>query len=261
MRIAAGLEYEGTAYSGWQAQGHARGVQTEVEAALSRIADQTVATTCAGRTDAGVHAAGQVIHFDTTAQRPTDAWLLGGNSQLPPDISLRWIRPVADEFHARYSARARRYRYVIHNSRSRSGLFAHRAGWCTWPLDAQRMHEAARHLLGEHDFSAYRAAECQSRTPHRRVLEISVKRSGEWLAIEIEANAFLHHMVRNIAGVLMAIGRGSQPVDWTRTVLEGRDRRLGGVTAGPEGLYFLQVRYDAHFQLPLSELPGFGVLP
>jgi tRNA pseudouridine38-40 synthase len=261
MRLAAGLEYEGTAYAGWQIQSHARGVQAEVEAALSRIADQAVATTCAGRTDAGVHALGQVIHFDTTAERPTDSWLLGGNSQLPPDISLRWIKPVPDEFHARYSARARRYRYVIHNSRSRSALFAHRACRYTYPLDAERMHEAAQHLLGEHDFSAYRAAECQSRTPRRRILEISVQRQGEWLAMEVEANAFLHHMVRNIAGVLMAIGRGSQPVDWARTVLEGGDRRLGGVTSGPEGLYFLRVNYDVHFQLPIPELPGFGLLP
>jgi tRNA pseudouridine38-40 synthase len=261
LRLAAGLEYEGTQYAGWQAQHHARGVQAEVETALSRIADHTIATTCAGRTDAGVHALGQVIHFDTTAERPIDAWLLGANTYLPADISLRWVKAVPPDFHARHSAQSRRYRYVILNSRSRSALFAHRAYWCTYPLDTQRMHEAAQYLLGEHDFSAYRAAECQSRTPQRRVMEISVERMGEWLAIEIEANAFLHHMVRNIAGVLMAIGRGVQPGDWTRTVLQGRDRKLGGVTAGPEGLYFLRARYDGKFQLPTPGFPGFGLLP
>lgn len=261
MRLAAGLEYEGTDYAGWQAQNHARGVQAEVEAALSRVADNTITTTCAGRTDAGVHALGQVIHFDTAVERPTDAWLFGANTYLPDEISLRWVRTVPDDFHARYSAQSRRYRYVILNSRSRSALFAHRSCWCTYSLDAQHMHEAAQHLLGEHDFSAYRAAECQSRTPNRRVLEISVERKGEWVAIEVEANAFLHHMVRNIAGVLMAIGRGVQPSDWTRTVLEGRDRRLGGVTAGPEGLYFLRARYDEGFRLPVPQFPGFGLLP
>ncbi len=261
MRLAAGVEYEGTAYAGWQRQHHARSVQGEVEAALSRVADQTIATTCAGRTDAGVHALGQVIHFDTTASRANDAWLLGANSHLPSDISLRWVSPMPDEFHARYSARARRYRYVIFNHRSRPALYAHRACWFYHPLDAMRMHEAAQHLLGEHDFSAYRAAECQSRSPNRFVEEITVTRQGNWVAIEIEANAFLHHMVRNIAGVLMAIGKGSQPIDWTRTVLEGRDRQAAGVTAAAEGLYFLRVRYDTQFQLPSTDDPGFGLLP
>jgi tRNA pseudouridine38-40 synthase len=220
-----------------------------------------VTTVCAGRTDAGVHALGQVIHFDTAARRTDDAWLLGGNSQLPPDISLRWVQSVPAGFHARHSARSRRYRYVIHNSRSRSALFAQRAGWCTWPLDAERMHEAAQCLVGEHDFSAYRAAECQARTPHRRVLGISAARHGEWIAIEVEANAFLHHMVRNIVGVLIAIGRGQQPVDWALGVLEGRDRRLGGVTAEPGGLYFLRARYDAAYGLPEPGLPDIDLLP
>jgi tRNA pseudouridine38-40 synthase len=261
MRLAAGLEYEGTAYAGWQAQNHAQGVQNLVEQALSRIADRPVSTVCAGRTDAGVHALGQVIHFDVGVERPLDAWLLGSNSHLPSDISLRWVRAVPPDFHARHSARARRYRYLIHNSRSRSGLYAHRAAWCTHPLDAQRMHAAAQSLLGEHDFSAYRAAECQSRSPNRNVLEITVARQGEWLSIEVEANAFLHHMVRNIAGVLIAIGRGDQPGDWARQVLEGRDRRLGGVTAAPEGLYFLAARYDAAFGLPPHAPCGFAPLP
>ncbi len=261
MRLAAGIEYEGTAYAGWQAQDHALAVQNVVERALSRIADHPVCTVCAGRTDAGVHALGQVIHFDVECERALDAWLLGGNSHLPADVSLRWVQAMPQDFHARYSARSRRYRYLIHNSRSRSGLYAHRAAWCTQPLNVQRMHAAAQLLLGEHDFSAYRAAECQSRSPNRRVLEIAVTRQDEWVAIEVEANAFLHHMVRNIAGVLMAIGRGQQPVDWTRQVLEGRDRRLGGVTAAPQGLYFLQARYDAAFGLPLPAASGFVALP
>jgi tRNA pseudouridine38-40 synthase len=254
MRLAAGLEYIGTQYAGWQAQSHALGVQTVVETALSHIADRPVAIVCAGRTDAGVHALGQVIHFDTDAVRETQAWLLGANSQLPADVSLRWVKLVPADFHARYSARARRYRYLIHNSRSRSALLAHRATRFTYPLDALRMNEAAQCLMGEHDFSAYRAAECQSRSPRRQLMDISVARQGE-------ANAFLHHMVRNIAGVLMAIGRGSQPTDWARAVLEGRDRRLGGVTAEPDGLYFLQVRYDDSLQLPSPTASLFTALP
>jgi tRNA pseudouridine38-40 synthase len=261
MRLAAGLEYVGTHYAGWQAQAHAVGVQNVVEAALAHIADHAVATICAGRTDAGVHALGQVIHFDSEAERNTEAWLLGTNSQLPPDISLRWVKPVPSDFHARYSARARRYRYVVHNSRSRSALLAHRATRFTYPLDVERMHAAAQYLRGEHDFNAYRAAECQARTSTRHIRDISVVRREECVLIEVEANAFLHHMVRNIAGVLMAIGRGSQPVDWTQTVLEGRDRRLGGVTAEPDGLYFLRVRYDDHLQLPDPTQSVFSVMP
>ncbi len=261
MRLAAGLEYVGTHYAGWQAQNHAQGIQSLVEAALSHIADQDVATVCAGRTDAGVHALGQVIHFDTDAVRTPDSWLLGTNSQLPPDISLRWVKPVPEDFHARYGARSRRYRYVIHNSRGRSALLSQRATHFTYALDAERMHEAAQFLKGEHDFSAYRAAECQSRTPQRHLYDISVERRGECVMIEVEANAFLHHMVRNIAGVLMTIGRGKQPVEWTRTVLEGRDRRLGGVTAEPDGLYFLQVRYDESLQLPCPASSLLGALP
>lgn len=261
MRLAAGLEYEGSRYAGWQTQGHARGIQSEVETALSRVANHPVMTVCAGRTDAGVHALGQVIHFDSDADRPDSAWLLGGNSHLPSDISLRWVCRVPDAFHARHSARSRRYRYVILNSRGRSGLYAQRAGWCTWPLDAARMHEAAQSLAGEHDFSAFRAAECQSRTPRRQVREILVTRQGEWVSVEVEANAFLHHMVRNIVGVLTAIGCGDRPVDWARTVLEGRDRRLGGVTAEARGLYLLRVGYDAAYDLPPSYASDSAQLP
>lgn len=261
LRLAAGVEYEGTAYAGWQAQHHAPGVQTQVETALSRIASHAVKSVCAGRTDAGVHALGQVIHFDSSATRGMDAWLFGANTYLPADISLRWVRQVPDDFHARYSARSRRYRYVIHNHRSRSGLFVHRAYWCTAPLDAERMQLAAQHLVGEHDFSAYRASECQSRSPVRTVLEIAVERHGDWVSIDLEANAFLHHMVRNIAGVLVAIGAGSQSPDWAQTVLASRDRRNGGVTLDAVGLYFLHARYDAALALPTPAIPTLPFPP
>ena len=261
MRFAAGVEYEGSAYAGWQAQPHARTVQGEVEAALSRVADRTVGVACAGRTDAGVHALGQVIHFDSEAARGADAWLLGANSHLPADISLRWVRLVPADFHARHSAQARRYRYVIHTSRARSALFARRAHWCKAALDAAAMHAAAQSLLGEHDFSAFRAAECQSRTPMRNVREIVVAARGEWIMLDIEANAFLHHMVRNIAGALMEVGRGERPTGWMGELLAGRDRRLAGVTAGPEGLYFLLARYDDALQLPVSAWADLPLTP
>jgi tRNA pseudouridine38-40 synthase len=253
MRLAAGVEYDGSGFAGWQIQPHAQTVQGAVEAALSRIADHPIRTICAGRTDAGVHALGQVIHFDSDAPRAPHAWVFGANSLLPDSVSLRWVKAVPDEFNARRSARSRRYRYVIHNCRARSGLLGRRAFWFAYPLDAARMQASAACLLGEHDFSAFRAAECQSRTPIRRVDEVMVTRQGDWIAIEIEANAFLHHMVRNIVGVLMAVGQGARPMEWTAGLLAGRDRSLGGVTAGPEGLYFMRVRYDEALSLPAPD--------
>ncbi len=250
MRYAAGVEYVGTAYSGWQAQAHAPGIQAELERALGRVADTPVAVVAAGRTDAGVHALGQVIHFDTGAARKAIAWLFGGNALLPPDINLRWVQPVDSEFHARYSALARSYRYLIHNAPARSSLLCGRAAWCKYPLDEKRMHVAAQHLLGEHDFSAFRAAECQSRTPMRKVMRVQVSRRAQLVVVEIEANAFLHHMVRNITGTLIEIGRDLQPPDWISALLQGRDRTLSGATAPPDGLYLWQVRYPAQFGLP-----------
>jgi tRNA pseudouridine38-40 synthase len=254
-RIALGLEYDGSAFSGWQSQAHARGVQSAVEEALARVADHPVAVTAAGRTDAGVHAAMQVVHFDTPATRSERSWVLGANTNLPSQVSALWAREVPEGFHARYSAMARRYRYVMLNRMSRPALAAERVCWVRDALDAQLMQAAAAHLLGEHDFSSFRGAECQARTPMRRVYAIDIVRRGEWLALTVTANAFLHHMVRNIAGVLIAIGAGEQPTHWAKDVLAARDRKQGGVTAPAGGLYLVGVQYAAALQLP-SEADG-----
>ena len=259
-RIALGIEYDGTAFSGWQAQAHATGVQSAVESALSSVADHAVAVTAAGRTDAGVHATYQVAHFDTTAERTGRAWVLGANSLLRADVSLLWAQQVPPEFHARFGAEARSYRYVIRNTAARPSLDRDRACWVREPLDDALMHGAAQVLVGVHDFSSFRAAECQSRTPIRRLESISVARHGPLLAIDVTANAFLHHMVRNIAGVLLAVGRGKRPGDWVGEVLEARDRRLGGVTAPPQGLYLVGVRYPAEYALPASPEPAASTL-
>jgi len=257
QRWAAAVEYRGTSYSGWQAQGQAPSVQAAVERALSAVADVPTRVTAAGRTDAGVHALGQVVHFDTPAPRSAYAWLLGVNSLLPPDVSLLWTQPVEPGFHARYSALARHYRYVFLNRRARSGLLAQRASWQPRPLDAGAMHRAAQALVGEHDFSAYRGSDCQSRTPMRNVTAIAVRRHGDFVVLEVTANAFLHHMVRNIAGVLQAIGQGRQDEAWAGALLAGRDRTRGGVTAPPEGLYFVGPDYPPGFGLPGRPEPWF----
>ncbi|MFO7304849.1 MAG: tRNA pseudouridine(38-40) synthase TruA [Gammaproteobacteria bacterium] len=250
MRIALGLEYDGSAFSGWQSQAHARGVQASVEAALSRVANHPVKVTAAGRTDAGVHAVMQVVHFDSTSERSERGWVLGANTNLPPQVSALWAKVVPDAFHARYSAFARRYCYLILNRMPRPALAAHRVCWVREPLDAERMHEAAQALIGEHDFSSFRAAECQARTPMRHLYEVTVVRRGDLLVLSVLANAFLHHMVRNIAGVLIAIGTGERPVSWAREVLEARDRTKGGVTAPAAGLYLAGVRYSPALGLP-----------
>lgn len=249
-RIALGVEYDGRGFSGWERQRARRTVQGEVERALSRVAAEPVTVVCAGRTDAGVHAWGQVIHLDTRAVRPDHAWVLGGNANLPADVSLLWAVAVDGAFHARFSARSRRYRYLILNRRARSALHAGRVTWDYRPLDVERMAAAAAHLVGEHDFSAYRAQGCQARSPVRTVHRLTVARHGDLVAIEVEANAFLHHMVRNIAGVLMAVGSGREEPGWAREVLTGRDRNRGGVTAPPDGLYLTAVRYGEEFPLP-----------
>lgn len=250
MRIALGVEYDGTKYVGWQLQDNGLSVQAVVEKAVSRVADQAVHTVCAGRTDTGVHALGQVVHFDTQASRSERAWVFGANSHLPKDVAVIWARTVDDQFHARFCARRRRYRYVIFNRAVRPTFLAFRVAWEYRPLDVSRMLAAAQFLLGEHDFSAYRAAGCQAKTAVRRVERIDISRRDDMITIDIVANAFLHHMVRNIAGVLMAIGAGDQPVDWARQVLLGRDRRLGGKTASPHGLYLVDVDYSPEYDLP-----------
>lgn len=250
MRVALGIEYAGTRYAGWQRQTSAPSVQTEVEAALSKVADHPVEVVCAGRTDTGVHALAQVVHFETGAVRTMRSWTLGANTHLPPDVAVTWAAPVADDFHARFSALARSYRYVILNRTARSAVLRERTCWWHQPLDAERMHAAAQALVGEHDFTSFRAAECQSRVPIRRLERIAVRREGQFVSLEVTANAFLHHMVRNIAGTLLEVGEGSRPVTWVAELLTARDRTVSGPTAPAAGLYFAAVRYPERFGVP-----------
>ncbi|HHO67420.1 MAG TPA: tRNA pseudouridine(38-40) synthase TruA [Gammaproteobacteria bacterium] len=259
MRLACGIEYDGSGFSGWQRQPGSRTVQGEVERALSYVADHPVELACAGRTDAGVHATAQVVHFDSDAPRSERSWLLGANANLPDDVRLLWVQPVAEDFHARFAATARRYRYVILNRPVASALERGRTTWERRPLDETRMAAGARHLLGEHDFSSFRALACQAKHPVRTVHRLDVSRSGPYLYLDVEANAFLHHMVRNIAGVLMAVGRLEEPPDWVAQVLAHRDRTRGGVTAPADGLYLVGVTYPDKFGIDGSgQLPCFG---
>ncbi len=250
VRVALGLEYDGTAFAGWQSQRASPAVQSLIEAALSPVAAEPVGLICAGRTDAGVHARGQVAHFDTHAHRSARGWVLGANTHLPSDINVAWARPVPQHFHARYSAEARTYRYYIYNRSVRSALAARGAAWIRQPLDHERMQSATAALIGSHDFSALRSAASQSHSPIRRVEELTITRRGDFVIMQVTANAFLHHMVRNIAGLLIAIGRGDQDPLWARTVLASKDRSRGGPTASAEGLYFWFVRYPRAFGLP-----------
>ena len=256
MRIALGIEYDGSQFSGWQTQDHGvRTVQQALEAALSKVADHPVQVICAGRTDAGVHASGQVIHFDTEAQRSERGWVLGANSNLPKDACVLWARPVADDFHARFSAQRRAYRFVIFSRPVRPTFLGSRVTWDYRPLDPARMREGAQYLLGEHDFSSYRAVACQAKSPVRTLHRLDVTAQGPFIHLDLEANAFLHHMVRNIAGVLMTIGAGEREPAWAREVLEARDRTVGGITAPPSGLYLIRVEYPEAFGLPRLSPP------
>jgi tRNA pseudouridine38-40 synthase len=250
VRVALGVEYDGTHFHGWQAQEGTRTVQSCLEQALYRVADHRVQVVGAGRTDAGVHATVQVVHFDTRSYRSPRSWVLGANANLPRDLSVLWAVPVPEDFHARFSAIGRTYRYVILNRWTRPALLAHRACWECRPLEVDRMREAAAYLLGEHDFSSFRALACQAKSPVRTVRRLTIERQGERIYIEVTANAFLHHMVRNIAGVLIAIGLGKHPPVWAQKVLEARDRTLGGATASAQGLYLVGVEYPAHFSIP-----------
>ncbi|NNG14409.1 MAG: tRNA pseudouridine(38-40) synthase TruA [Gammaproteobacteria bacterium] len=253
-KIALGIEYNGSAYNGWQKQKHGTGVQEPLEKALSYVADEEIKVVCAGRTDSGVHAASQVVHFETNAERDEQAWRQGTNTKLPNDICVNWAMPVDDEFHARFSALKRYYRYVICTRRVQPAILNNLVSWDYRSFDTQRMQQAAACLRGEHDFSSYRAVHCQAHSPIRTVHQLEVRRSGDFIFIDIEANAFLHHMVRNITGVLMAIGAGEKPVNWAEEVLAHRDRRLGGVTAPPHGLYFMKVSYPDEFMIPEIEV-------
>jgi tRNA pseudouridine38-40 synthase len=250
VRVALGIEYDGSAYCGWQVQAQVRTVQGELERALSAVADHELRLIVAGRTDRGVHALMQVAHFDTVASRSARAWVLGANSRLPTDISVLWAQEVSQNFHARFSAQSRRYLYRILDRPIRPALDRQRVCWSRRPLDERSMRDAAEVLLGEHDFSAFRAAECQARTAVRRLISVGVARSGAVVEIDLRANAFLHHMVRNIAGSLLAVGTGDRPPEWLGEVLASRDRRRAGFTAPSAGLFFMGVEYPRAHELP-----------
>jgi tRNA pseudouridine38-40 synthase len=260
LRVAAILEYDGTEYAGWQSQEHSVSIQDAVQAALSFVAGEPVVAICAGRTDSGVHATGQVIHFDTNAVRTPRAWVLGANTKLSPAIALQWAGEVDHGFHARHKATRRIYRYCILNRSARSALQRTRSAWVHRPLDAEAMHAAAQALIGEHDFSAFRSIECQSKTPVRRVERIEVRREGDYLWLEIAANAYLHHMVRNIVGTLLDLQRGPDPAAAMARVLAGRDRRLAGPTAPAAGLYLWRVEYPRVFAIPAPPAAAQGLI-
>lgn len=246
------MEYHGGAFCGWQKQPSGCAVQDALERALAEIAGGKVATVGAGRTDAGVHALAQAAHFDSNAARPESAWVRGTNALLPTGVAVIWARQVADDFHARYSARERCYRYVLLNHPLRPALDFGRVGWFHMPLDLERMRAAAQYLLGEHDFSAFRSAECQAKSPVRVLRRLEIRRSGDYVVFELAANAFLHHMVRNIVGCLVYVGKGKHPPAWLGGVLAGCDRKLAAPTLDAAGLYLAQVSYDAKWQLPLT---------
>jgi tRNA pseudouridine38-40 synthase len=254
QKIAIGIEYNGTDYYGWQSQCNVMTVQATVEAALSRVADHPVSIVCAGRTDAGVHALGQVAHFESDAKRSLSNWVRGGNVYLPPSISIRWAKWVDSGFHARFSAVARRYQYLIYNHPVRSSIFQARAtGWHR-PLNEIAMQQAARYLLGQQDFNAFRSINCQAKSSIRTVQILEVTRCGDFIKIDIKANAFLHHMVRNIAGVLIAVGEGKRPPEWAQAVLAMRDRKEAGITAPSVGLCLVEVEYPAVFGIPVPSV-------
>ncbi len=250
MRIALGLEYDGSHFCGWQSQPSVCGVQDALERALSEIAGAGVRVHAAGRTDTGVHALSQVIHFDTTAIRPESAWVRGANALLPNSVSVLWARQVNDDFHARFSAQERRYRYLLLNHPVRPGLFNGKIGWFHVPLDVDLMRRGAAYLMGEHDFSAFRAAGCQARSPVKQLRELALARRGDILVFDLAANGFLHHMVRNIVGCLVYVGKKRYPPEWIGELLAKADRTRAAPTFAPDGLYFSGVGYDPEWNLP-----------
>jgi tRNA pseudouridine38-40 synthase len=250
MKIALGIEYNGHNFHGWQAQQNLPTIQGCLEEALSKIADERITTFCAGRTDAGVHATGQVVHFETQAKRNMRAWLLGTNTHLPSTIAVRWAEVVDDDFHARYKALSRTYRYIIYNHTSRPALLTSRITWNYDVLNVATMQTASQYLIGELDFSSFRSSECESTTPMRNVKYIHINRLDDYIVIEIQANAFLHHMVRNIVGALMHIGAGFEEPEWMKKVLLAKDRRQAVETAPPHGLYLINVDYPEMYKIP-----------
>ena len=262
QRIALGIAYNGRYYHGWQRQpsGHIS-IQEKLEDALSIVANEPIKVMCAGRTDAGVHASAQVVHFDTVAQRPLRAWTHGGNMNLPDDVAIQWAQPVDEKFHARFSATARRYRYVIYNHALRPALMDKEVTWNYRPLDIVSMQKAAAHLVGTHDFSSFRAAACQANSPIRTMHHLNVIAAGDYIVLDVRANAFLHHMIRNLAGLLMKIGAGEAPPEWAMEVLIAKDRRVSAATAKPYGLYFVDAEYDDAFNLPQTPLGPHFLAP
>jgi tRNA pseudouridine38-40 synthase len=259
MRIALGLEYDGSRFLGWQTQPGGGTVQDCLEAALATIAGGAVGVTCAGRTDRGVHALEQVVHFDVGVARPENAWVRGVNAVLPDSVAVQWSREMPPEFHARYAARARTYRYVLLNRAVRPALAARHAGWFHLPLDVAAMRAGARHFLGERDFSAFRSAECQAATPVRTLHSLEIETRGERIDFVLHANAFLHHMVRNIVGTLIHVGSGKQPPDWVAEVLHSRERARAAPTFAAEGLYLERVEYEPHWNLPRRAQPTLAI--
>jgi tRNA pseudouridine38-40 synthase len=260
VRLALGISYNGQAYDGWQSQPSGRTVQDHLEAALGRFAAQPIATLCAGRTDAGVHALMQVVHFDSPVERADFSWVRGTNTFLPPDIAVQWARPVPDAFHSRASAKSRRYAYVLLESPVRPSVEAGRVGWVFRPLDLDAMQAAAAHLVGEHDFTSFRASSCQAKSPVKTMQPVRISRRGPYWRFDFEANAFLHHMIRNIMGSLLHIGQGLAPPQWMQEVIEARSRDAASPTFSPDGLYFLGPLYDAQWGLP-SHTPAYDWLP
>ena len=260
MRVALGISYNGRAYQGWQSQLSGLTVQDKLEAALSKLAALRVSTLCAGRTDAGVHGIMQVVHFDTPLDRDTYSWVRGTNANLPRDIAVQWALKTSDEFHCRACATSRRYAYVLYESVVRPSIDQGRVGWTFRALDGEAMRKAADLLIGEHDFTSFRASACQALSPVKNVTEIVFSKRGSYWRIEFEANAFLHHMIRNIMGCLVLIGRGKKPPDWIAEVLAARDRRAAAPTFSPDGLYFLGPRYDPKWGIPDSA-PAYDGLP
>lgn len=253
MRIAIGVEYDGRPYSGWQSQADGQTVQDTLQHALSQIAGETIPVIAAGRTDTGVHALEQVVHFDTGVERPLTAWVRGTNALLPDSIAVLWAHAVPDEFHARFSAHGRSYRYVLINRATRLAIHAGKAGWYHAPLDVAAMQAAAKFLIGKHDFSSFRAAGCQAKSPVKHLQRLDISRHGEMLIFDLSADAFLHHMVRNIVGCLVYVGKGKHPPEWLAEILDGRERTHAAPTFAPDGLYLRRIQYEAKWGLPQSE--------
>ena len=260
MRLALGISYDGQAYQGWQSQLSRQTVQDQLEAALGKFAGHRVSTLCAGRTDAGVHGLMQVVHVDTELTRPTTSWVRGSNAFLPSDIAVEWAQVMPAEFHCRASAQSRRYAYILYESPVRPSLDAGRVGWVYRPMNGDAMRQAAAYLLGEHDFSSFRAAACQALSPVKTLQRIDISQRGAYWRFEFEANAFLHHMIRNIMGGLITVGQHKHPPEWMLEILLARDRTVAAPTFSPNGLYFLGPRYAPHWGLP-ERTPAFDGLP